>query len=436
MGGTGNLTNINYLGYSIFTKVLHWHVLTIAIMSLIFQSAKGTHTMRSIYLAIIMSVILFSFSNNLLAEEHAAKDNGKPITYNFGKQYQIQSKILGEDRQLLIYVPEEYQKSTEKFPVIYILEGDTHYKHATIAVEKVQKTGWMPASIIVAITDNEGTNTRDYVNESDNFLRFINQEVQSFVAQNFRVNGYKTLFGDNQSGTFVLETFIKDPDEFDNYIVSNPRIRQGLITKFENLLDKNKTLNQALYFSMGTVLDNGSYNVEPAAALAELLKNKAPKSLQWKYQYLPLHGTFGAANVTLYDGLSENFTFFQGPFISSYQEFIDGNGMEGVEAYFRERGKKYHISDEVTIGSLMGLGFMLLDGGHPKEAVKVLLEAINNRYPESIQLYRVLGRAYLKLDDNKKAVEAYEKMVLKAKQKNHPQLDRFENLLERVRKTK
>jgi len=378
-----------------------------------------------------MSVSLFS--NVVLAAEQAAKGNGKPITYNFGHQYQIQSKILEEERQLLIYVPEEYKKSVEKFPVVYILEGNIHYKHATISIEKIQKSGWMPPSIIVAITDNKGTNTRDYGAGSNPFLRFINQEVQPFVANNFRVNGYKTLFGHAKSGTFVLETFIKNPDEFDSYIAANPYFRKGLITKFDELLSKNKTLDQSLYFSMGTVLDNGSYNVEPADALAELLKNKAPKSLQWQYQYLPLHGTHSSANVTLYDGLSVNFTDYQGPFIYSYQDFIDGNGMEGVKAYFRERGNKYHISADVTIGSLMGLGFMLLDGGHPKEAAELLLGNIKNSFPESIQLHRVLGRAYLKMGDNKQAFKAYQTMVLKAKQQNHPRLDGFENLLERVK---
>lgn len=392
--------------------------------------------MRFVYLAIIMSVTLFSFSNNVLAKQQAAKDVGQPIKYNFGHQYQIQSKILGEERQLLIYVPEQYHQSADKFPVVYILEGNIHYKHATIAVEKVQKTGWMPASIIVAITDNPGTNTRDYLKESDNFLRYINQEVQPFVATNFRVNGYKTLFGHKYSGTFVLDTFIKDPDEFDSYIAANPIINKGLINDFDGLLEKNKTLNQALYFSMGTVLDNGRYNVEPADALAKLLKEKAPKSLQWKYQYLALHGTYGSANVTLYDALSTNFIDYQGPFINNYQEFVDGNGMEGVKAYFRARAKKFHISDEVTIGSLMGLGFMLLDGGHPKVAAKVIGDAIKRSFPESIQLHRVLGRAYLKMGSHEQAIKAYETMVLKAKQQNSPRLDSFENMLERVKKKK
>jgi len=391
--------------------------------------------MQTIYLAIIMSAIL-SFSSNLLAEEHATKEHGKPIEYSFGHQYQLQSEILGEDRQLLIYVPEEYKSSNKKFPVVYVLEGDTHYKHATISVEKIQKSGWMPASIIVAITDNKNTNTRDYRNEREKFLQFINEEVQPFVGKNFRVNGYKTLFGHAMSGRFVLETFIKTPDEFDNYISANPYGLKGLISEFEDLLSKNQALDQSLYFTMGTVLDNGSYNVDPAEELAKLLKNKAPKSLQWTYEYLPLHGSHSSANVTLYNGLSKNFTFFQGPFIGSYQEFVDGNKMAGVEAYFKERGNKYHISDEVTMGTFMGLGFMLLDGGHPNVAAEILIDAIKDRFPESIELYRVLGRAYMKMEDKEKTIKAYETMVLKAKQQKHPRLDGFESLLKQVKEAK
>ncbi|MFT5655329.1 MAG: hypothetical protein ACI9XU_001048 [Arenicella sp.] len=113
--------------------------------------------MRAIFLTIIVPITLFSFPKNLLAEQHAAKENEKPIEYNFGYQYQIQSKILSKERQLLIYVPEEYQKSAAKFPVVYMLEDNIHDKNATISAEKIQKTGSMPARIIVVITDKKGT---------------------------------------------------------------------------------------------------------------------------------------------------------------------------------------------------------------------------------------------------------------------------------------
>lgn len=390
---------------------------------------------NNLSMKIFMSIFIFAFSSDLFAADTEQKHQGQNVQYDFGQQYQITSKVLDEERQLIIYLPEVYkQKPTEKFPVFYILEGQEHFKHAILSIEKMQTSGWIPASIIVAIPDNENTNNRDYRIETDNFLQFITTEVQAFVSSNFRANPYSTLFGHGASGTFVLETFIKDPSHFDNYIASNPYIRQPTIDRFESLLDKNPMLDQTLYFSVGTVLDNGSYNVEPVEKLAELLKNKAPDSLQWTYQYLPLHGVHSAANITLLDSLSVTFKDYQGPFIYSYQDFIDGHKMKGVKKYFKERAKKYHISDNVTIGSLMGLGFMLLDGGHPQEAANVLIENINNAFPDSVQLHRVLGRAYLKMESYQKAYDAYAKMVYLAKQQHHPRVDGFEELLEQVRK--
>ena len=82
----------------------------------------------------------------------------------------------------------------------------------------------------------------------------------------------------------------------------------------------------------------------------------------------------------------------------------------------------------------MGLGFMFMDTGHPKEAVELLIDAIKNRFPESIQLYRVLGRAYEKMESYEQALNAYKKMVLKAKQQNDPKLDGFENMVKEVKK--
>jgi len=389
--------------------------------------------MRSVYL-IIMSVTLFSFSNNLFAQEQTVKDNGKLIEYNFGHKYQIQSKILGEERQLLIYVPDEYRKSTKQFPVVYILDGNIHYKHAVVTIETLQKKGQIPASIIVAITDNKDTHRRDFVNNREDFLRFIKQEVQPFIDKKFRVNGYKTLFGHSRPAAFVLETFIKEPDSFDNYIAANPIIRDELITQFDGLLDNNKTGNQALYFSMGGVHDVGPNALVLMNKLTELLKKKAPKSLQWKYQYFPQHVHHTTPNVSLYEGLAVNFTDYQDPIISSYQKFIDGNAMEGVNAYFRKRAIKYHTTDEVTTNTIAGLGYAFMEGNNEKESVKLLLDVIKNLHPESIHLHRVLGNAYEKMGSYKQALEIYKKMILMAKQQNKPGIDYYESQVERVTK--
>jgi len=390
--------------------------------------------MRSLQLAIIVSVALFSFPNSLSAADQAAKDNGTPIRYDFGHQYQLQSEILSEERQLLIYVPDGYQKSADKYPVVYILDGNIHYKHAVITVETLQKKGQMPASIIVAIPNNTGTLMRDFVTEGDNFLRFINHEVEPYIAQNFRVNGYKTLFGHARPGAFVLETFIKNPDGFDNYIAANPIIEKELITKFEGLLHQNKTLNQSLFFSMGGVHDVGPKSVRLMNELAEVLKSHAPKTFQWAYRYMPQHVHHTSPIPSLYEGLALNFVDYQDPIISSYQKFVDGNGMEGVKAYFRKRALKYYTTDEVTTNTVAGLGFAFIEGNSEKEAVILLKDVLQNMHPQSIHLHRVLARAYEKMESYEQALRLYEKMIVMAKQQNKSGIDYYESQVERVKK--
>jgi predicted alpha/beta superfamily hydrolase len=383
---------------------------------------------------IFRSILIFALLGRFSSTIEAQNSTSKAITYNFGKQYQLESKILGETRRLLIYVPEKYKKSTEKFPVIYVLDGQIHYKHATTTADILQKKGQIPASIIVAITNNEGTVMRDFSTKTANYARFLKEEVLPFVANNFRVNGHKTLFGHSRPGAFVLETLVKTPNAFDNYIAANPIVNEAFVTKFEHFLDHNKNLDQSLYFSMGGVHDVGPRSVRLMKALSELLTKKAPKSFQWKYQYFPQHVHHTTPSVTFYEGLANNFKDFQDPIIGSYQKFVAGNGMDGVKAYFKKRSLKYYTTEKITTNTIAGLGFAFMERGHAKEAAVLVKDIIKNMYPESIHLHRVLGRAYEKMNANKEALKTYKKMLALAKQQNKPGLDYYEAQITRLKK--
>ena len=59
----------------------------------------------------------------------------------------IQSKILNEKRALLIHIPEGGKG--ERFPVLYILDGESHF-HSAVGIVK-QMAGVIPDMIIVGI---------------------------------------------------------------------------------------------------------------------------------------------------------------------------------------------------------------------------------------------------------------------------------------------
>ena len=69
---------------------------------------------------------------------------------------------------------------------------------------------------------------------------------------------------------------------------------------------------------MGGVHDVGPNALVLMNKITKLLKNKAPKSLQWKYQYFPQHVHHTTPNVSLYEGLAVNF-----PNIDYYESQVE-----------------------------------------------------------------------------------------------------------------
>jgi predicted alpha/beta superfamily hydrolase len=47
-----------------------------------------------------------------------------------GNKVEFHSKVLDEDRKILIRLPEDYNKSKQKYPVLYMLDGELFfYRH-------------------------------------------------------------------------------------------------------------------------------------------------------------------------------------------------------------------------------------------------------------------------------------------------------------------
>jgi hypothetical protein len=53
---------------------------------------------------------------------------------NFSKieEISVDSQILGEKRELVIYLPADYEKENKNFPVLYITDGDIQGPHTKV----------------------------------------------------------------------------------------------------------------------------------------------------------------------------------------------------------------------------------------------------------------------------------------------------------------
>jgi enterochelin esterase-like enzyme len=135
----------------------------------------------------------------------------RPIV--LGYQATIHSSVLGEDRDILIYLPDTYMTSENAYPVIYLLDGRFNFQHTTSTVELLARLGHIPRMIVIAIANVD--RRRDFTatvspdtrlgGGAEPLLDFIEQELVPYVEQGFRTQPYRIIIGHSLGGPAGLQ---------------------------------------------------------------------------------------------------------------------------------------------------------------------------------------------------------------------------------------
>ena len=389
-----------------------------------------------------LAFLSYSLTNNLSANEvletssatHIKLEALDAIEETFGQRYSFESKQLAEKRELLIHLPKDYQESSKQYPVLYVLDGGSHFKHAVIATNTLQQYDMMPASIIVAIPNNTGKRNRDVSTGRDKFSDFIKQEVMTYIDENYKTSGHNTLFGHSSMGFVTLELFAKEQQLFDNYIAASPAVDHTdteLLEQIEQLFAQDKLTNKALYFTATNKNREMPGFTEGAINLEKLFSEKAPKDLLWRYNFIPGQQHMTTPYVTLYQGLSMVFNDYQAPVYDNYQDYVQSGAMQGFTELYLKRGKKYSISNEIPEQALINLTNMLVADSHNEEALEILL-AHSKENHDALRTFNALADIYQKMENPQQAIVAYQKAMEIAKRVAPQYAPHFKNQITKV----
>src|ERR1700712_5031189 len=81
------------------------------------------------YATIICGISLILHSENVLGQ---VIDSIPKINQ---QEFLIHSQAINEDRTIWIHTPPEYANSYDTYPVLYLLDGGTHFKYVTEMVD-------------------------------------------------------------------------------------------------------------------------------------------------------------------------------------------------------------------------------------------------------------------------------------------------------------
>ncbi len=210
------------------------------------------------------------------------------------------SIIAGQEYELQISLPADYNNSTKKYPVVYLMDSQWDFPAVKSIYGQQYFDGFIPAVIIVGVTwggidpNPDSLRARDYTptNEArliqsggaDKFLDFMQKELFPFIEKNYKAdNESRTLMGCSLGGLFTLYTLFTRTGMFTGYAAASPAIGwdKEVLYKYEKeFAAKRISKPVRVYMTVGDV-ERGSKAFEKFAAFL-MLQNYNNVSLQSK----------------------------------------------------------------------------------------------------------------------------------------------------------
>jgi len=165
----------------------------------------------------------------------AAGQRGADPTETGGVK-RLQSVVLGEERVIDVILPNGYANSSERYPVIVVLDGSSNAALTATDAQYYAATGRMPATIVVGVRNTN--RARDFTPRpvagftvppaitsaggADAFLAFLADEVIPYLDRTYRTVPMRVIVGHSLGGLFALYALGTRPDLFRGYIVIEP----------------------------------------------------------------------------------------------------------------------------------------------------------------------------------------------------------------------
>ena len=395
--------------------------------------------------------LLFGYSFNANASDLASQEHSQ-IT--IGEVHTIHSEVLGEDRELQIYIPPNYENNTKVYPVIYTFDGEFIFQTLVSIVEHKSSRDLMPESIVVGIPSNTGkrldialplSTTADgeahFGGKTDDYLTFLNDEVFPYIEEKYRTASHRTIIGMSPTVGPVYESFWNRPDMFQANIALAADLHMFL-PNGENIIDKiiekakeNNRPNMKLYISRGGLDTIANQEVaESYNQLVELLVATDTGSTDVMVDVLEGQDHYGSAMPALYNAFE--FIYPKEQWRPDYIAIREGKDPAGdIKTFYGNLSRQYGY-EIVPIEKGFWMGLTLAGTGRflsrQQDASKTVAwyEMAINYYPNSVWLNSSLVTAYDNNGQLDKAIKIAEQTVALAEQQNHLYISAFKEELE------
>lgn len=362
----------------------------------------------------------------LLALFITAAAAAQPVV--IGETHSLRSAVLDEQRTYSVSLPLSYSWAKDRrYPVLYVLDGRTHFPHTSASVGHLASQGEIPEMIVVAIDST--VRIRDFT-QSDwatawvggggaaNFKRFLSSELIPAVERAYRTDGFRVLAGHSAGGQFVLYCLTAEPSLFQAYLAFSPSLEwDGNLPQksLEKSFEAAQSLNAFLYVARS---DDAGRALADYERLVETLKTKSPRGFRWYSQAYPdeTHGSIPL--LAQIDSLRRLY--------AGYRFHPDDmrKGFQAAEKHYADVSRTVGWPLPIPEGIVNDFGYQALEEGKTEAAI-ALFERNVAANPSSPNAYDSLADGHEKAENWREAARASERAAALAVELGLPNREYF-----------
>ena len=216
------------------------------------------------------------------------------------RRFTVRSVVLNEDREYTLHLPASYASDSQRrYPVLYVLDGQSQAGHTAESAALMARIGAMPEVIVVGVSSIDGdTRNRDYTppgmrldtdradsetGAGERFLAFLRDELIPTVEREQRTMRPRMLAGWSRGGLFVTWSLIAAPGLFDARFAHSPalwRENDLIVTRLDDFLSSDAAGGGFLFLSLGA--EENEKMKGAFAHATEILQRRRPTSLRWR----------------------------------------------------------------------------------------------------------------------------------------------------------
>ncbi len=361
------------------------------------------------------------------------------ILFTSGFEENISSKILGEERKVWIHVPfmnrDNKTADKERYPVIYLLDGDYNFNTVVSITEHMSQEGLCPPIIVVGIlnpnrmldlTTGTDPNFPKDIGRGEKFLSYIEKELIPYIDKKYPTAPHKTFIGHSLGGLAVVNALMHKPDIFNAYISIEGALwwNNNEIVEESKIALANKDFeNKRLFIALANRMERGIDTVlvqkdtsndtnlirSNLKFIKEISKNKK-NHLQFKHKYYGDDNHSSVRLIAEYDALRFIFDYYK---LNIYNSEIDNPNFKLdslVKQHYKNVSKQMGYAVKPDEFQINNLAYQIMSRKQLDKAEYLFKLNIAN-YPKKANTYDSMGDLYLAKGDSSKAMENFKKAL-------------------------